>query len=245
MAEPQLLFDYTGHLPECPTWSEEEQALWWADILEGELHRYHPATGEHSVLCFPEEVGCFALREKGGFIVAMRNAIWLADKRGLLVQKVCDNPSNPQLARFNDGGTDHLGRFYAGTFWGPGDYNGALLMRIDNDLKPRVIQCDIQGHNGLAFSHDKQWMFTSDTPNGVIYRTPLDEQGSLVCAKSSGDFKSVKVSRTVRQWMLKAATGAQCSMAGVLHGFHRRESNWQSIACRCVARQWSALAEPI
>ena len=177
MAEPQLLFDYTGHLPECPTWSEEEQALWWADILEGELHRYHPATGEHSVLCFPEEVGCFALREKGGFIVAMRNAIWLADKRGLLVQKVCDNPSNPQLARFNDGGTDHLGRFYAGTFWGLGDYNGALLMRIDNDLKPRVIQCDIQGHNGLAFSHDKQWMFTSDTPNGVIYRTPLDEQG--------------------------------------------------------------------
>ena len=107
----------------------------------------------------------------------MRNAIWLADKRGLLVQKVCDNPSNPQLARFNDGGTDHLGRFYAGTFWGPGDYNGALLMRIDNDLKPTVIQCDIQGHNGLAFSHDKQWMFTSDTPNGVIYRTPLDEQG--------------------------------------------------------------------
>jgi sugar lactone lactonase YvrE len=96
------------------------------------------------VLCFPEEVGCFALREKGGFIVAMRNAIWLADKRGLLVQKVCDNPSNPQLARFNDGGTDHLGRFYAGTFWGPGDYNGALLMRIDNDLKPTVIQCDIQ-----------------------------------------------------------------------------------------------------
>jgi hypothetical protein len=23
-------------------------------------------------------------------------------------------------------------------------------------------------------------MFTSDTPNGVIYRTPLDEKGSLV-----------------------------------------------------------------
>jgi sugar lactone lactonase YvrE len=44
------------------------------------------------------------------------------------------------------------GRFYAGTFWGPGDYNGALLMRIDNDLTPKVIQCDIHGHNGLAFS---------------------------------------------------------------------------------------------
>ncbi|MEN4874451.1 SMP-30/gluconolactonase/LRE family protein [Kosakonia cowanii] len=177
MAELQRLFDYTGHLPECPTWSEAEQALYWADILEGEIHRYRMETGEHTVLSFPEEVGCFALREKGGFIVAMRQAIWLTDERGLLRQKVCDNPSNPQLARFNDGGTDHHGRFYAGTFWAPGDYNGALLLRVDNDLTPKVVQCDIHGANGLAFSHDKQWMFTSDTPHGVIYRTPLDEQG--------------------------------------------------------------------
>lgn len=86
--------------------------------LEGEIHRYHLPTAEHSVLSFHEEVGCFALRERGGFIVAMRNAIWLTDKHGLLQRKVCDNPSNPQLARFNDGGTDHQGRFYAGTFWG-------------------------------------------------------------------------------------------------------------------------------
>ena len=90
MAEPQLLLNYTGHLPECPTWSAEEKALYWADILEGEIHRYHLPTAEHSVLSFHEEVGCFALRERGGFIVAMRNAIWLTDKHGLLQRKVCD-----------------------------------------------------------------------------------------------------------------------------------------------------------
>lgn len=177
MAEANLLFDYTGHLTECPTWSDAEQALYWADIMECEIHRYVPATGDHQILQFPEEVGCFALREKGGFIVALRSAIWLADSRGLLQHKICDNPSNPQLARFNDGGTDRDGRFYAGTFWGPGDYNGALLVRVDNQLRPKVIQCDIHGANGLAFSEDKGWMYTSDTPNGVIYRTPLDADG--------------------------------------------------------------------
>ncbi|MEJ5074313.1 SMP-30/gluconolactonase/LRE family protein [Enterobacter ludwigii] len=177
MAQPEVLFDYAGHLPECPTWSDAEQALYWADILEYEIHRYDTQSGEHRVLQFPEEVGCFSLREKGGFIVALRSAIWLSDSRGLLVRKICDNPSNPQLARFNDGGTDRDGRFYAGTFWGPGDYNGALLVRVDNELKPKVIQCDIRGANGLAFSADKKWMYTSDTPHGVIYRTPLDEQG--------------------------------------------------------------------
>ncbi|WP_146638451.1 SMP-30/gluconolactonase/LRE family protein, partial [Salmonella enterica] len=79
MTTPHVLFDYVGHLPECPTWSEDESALYWTDILEQEIHRYHPASGTHSVLAFPEEVGCFALREQGGFIVAMRHAIWLAD----------------------------------------------------------------------------------------------------------------------------------------------------------------------
>lgn len=177
MAQPQLLFDYTGHLPECPTWDAQEQALYWADILEQEIHRYQPQSGEHRVWQFPEEVGCFALREKGGFIVALRSGIWLADERGILGQKVCDNPNNPALARFNDGGTDHDGRFYAGTFWAPGDYKGALLVRVDNDLSAHVIQSDIHGANGLAFSPDKRWMYTSDTPKGVIYRTPLDELG--------------------------------------------------------------------
>ncbi|VDZ62401.1 Putative cytoplasmic protein (plasmid) [Klebsiella aerogenes] len=168
MAQPQPLFDYVGHLPECPTWSDAEQALYWADILECEIHRYDTRNKEHQVLQFPEEVGCFALREKGGFIVALRSGIWLCDARGLLQRKICDNPSNPDLARFNDGGTDRDGRFYAGTFWGPGDYNGALLVRIDNDLTPKVVQCDIHGANGLAFSDDKRWMYTSDTPNAVI-----------------------------------------------------------------------------
>jgi sugar lactone lactonase YvrE len=105
MAEPQLLLNYTGHLPECPTWSAEEHALYWADILEGR---------STVTICQRRNTPCsLSMRrwavsrcEQGGFIVAMRTGIWLTDKHGLLRRKVCDNPSNPQLARFNDGGTD-------------------------------------------------------------------------------------------------------------------------------------------
>ncbi|GKX54318.1 gluconolactonase [Leminorella grimontii] len=175
MNEPRVLFDYQGELPECPIWDADSQSLYWTDILKKQIHRYWPADGRHSVLTFEEEVGCFALRERGGFIVAMRSSIWLADADGRLSQKVCDNPNNPKLARFNDGGTDPLGRFYAGTYWGPRDYNGALLCRVDSELKTTVVQCDILGANGLAFSPDGHWMYTSDTPNHVIYRTPLNQ----------------------------------------------------------------------
>lgn len=176
MTEAQPLFDYVGHLPECPTWSAEEGCLYWTDIPEQEIHRYHLASASHDVIQFPEEVGCFALREKDGFIVAMRSGIYLTRRTGLITHKVCDNPSNPELARFNDGGTDPWGRFYAGTFWAPGDYQGALLCRIDNDLTPHIIQHGIQGANGLAFSPDGRWMYTSDSPHATIYRTPLDDK---------------------------------------------------------------------
>lgn len=177
MSEPQPLFDYAGHLPECPTWSAEEQCLYWTDILQHEIHRYHIPSAQHDVIQFSEEVGCFALRENQGFIVALRSGIYLTSKTGLITHKVCDNPSNPELARFNDGGLDPWGRFYAGTFWGPQDFNGALLCRVDSDLSPHVIQHDIKGANGLAFSPDRQWMYNSDSPNRVIYRTPLSPQG--------------------------------------------------------------------
>ena len=240
MAEPQPLFDYAGHLPECPTWSDAEQALYWADILECEIHRYDIRSGEHQVLQFPEEVGCFALREKGGFIVALRSAIWLTDAHGLLRRKICDNPSNPQLARFNDGGTDRDGRFYAGTFWGPGDYNGALLMRINHDLTPRVIQCDIHGANGLAFSADKRWMYTR-----LSTALRWMNRASPVNAKSFGVFSLERGFQTGRPWMKRVATGAQCLMAGVLPVFHRPVNSWKSIDYRCAARQWSVLAERI
>ena len=174
---PELLLDYQGDLPECPTWDAARQTLYWTDILNKQIHSFHPQTRDHRVIPFHEEVGCFALREQGGFIVAMRSGIWLTDDDGTLQKKVCDNPNNPQLARFNDGGTDAQGRFYAGTYWSPRDYNGALLCRVDADLHATVIQCDILGANGLAFSPDNRWMYTSDTPNHVIYRTPLDEAG--------------------------------------------------------------------
>ncbi|WES68364.1 SMP-30/gluconolactonase/LRE family protein [Superficieibacter sp. HKU1] len=172
-----VLFDYQGELPECPTWDADSQTLFWTDILQKQIHSFHVITRRHEILSFPEEVGCFALRHDGGFIVAMRSGIWLTDADGTLVKKVCDNPNNPQLARFNDGGTDPLGRFWAGTYWGPRDYNGALLVRVDNNLKVSVVQSDILGANGLAFSPDNRWMYTSDTPNHTIYKTPLDIRG--------------------------------------------------------------------
>ena len=98
MHKSELLSDYIGTLPECPTWSDRDGRLYWTDIVKKELHWVQPKTGEHKILQFDEEVGCFALRERGGFILAMRSGIYLSDADGRIEKKVCDNPSNPSVA---------------------------------------------------------------------------------------------------------------------------------------------------
>ncbi len=151
MAELKTLFDYTGHLPECPTGANRSRRS--TGLISG---RGDPSLSSGNWRAYGAVVSggsrLFCAAGKGRFYRgdALRHLV--NGSAWPVAAKVCDNPSNPQLARFNDGGTDPRGRFYAGTFWGPGDYNGALLLRIDNDLTPKVVQCDIHGANGLAFS---------------------------------------------------------------------------------------------
>ncbi len=118
MAEPQPLFDYTGYLPECPTWSEAEQALYWADIMECEIHRYDIRSGEHRA-AVSRGGRLFALREKGGFIVALRSGIWRPTPTAC-----CGGKSAITRATRSWRGLTTADRsrwaLYAGTFWGTG-----------------------------------------------------------------------------------------------------------------------------
>ena len=62
--------DARNKLGEVPVWDVREQALYWVDIEGKLLQRLAPATGEVKRWTMPERIACFALREKGGLIVA-------------------------------------------------------------------------------------------------------------------------------------------------------------------------------
>ncbi|WP_249673756.1 6-deoxy-6-sulfogluconolactonase [Pseudomonas abieticivorans] len=173
----QCVVSQVSELGECPVWSVREQVLYWADILGRQLHRLDPQTGAVASLALPEDLGCFGLREQGGFIVALRSGIFLLDRQGVLGQKLADNPCGAANSRFNDGRVDPWGRFWAGTIWQPRDRNGGVLMRVDEHGQAQVMAEDVMVSNGLAFSPDRHWAYHSDTPNHVLYRYPLDAMG--------------------------------------------------------------------
>ena len=73
------VLDARASLGECPLWSVAEQVLYWVDINAPSLNRFDPVTGESRAMPMPASIGSFVFRAGGGFVVALRSGIWLAD----------------------------------------------------------------------------------------------------------------------------------------------------------------------
>jgi sugar lactone lactonase YvrE len=158
------VLDVKASLGECPVWSTAEQALYWVDINAPSLNRFDPATARNTAMPMPESIGCFALRARGGFVVALRNGIWLTRGDGTLERKVADPPYDLAQHRFNDGRCDRQGRFLAGTMNEKRDANTAVLIRLDPDFRVTRVLGNMMISNGLAFSRDGRTMYHADTP---------------------------------------------------------------------------------
>lgn len=161
--EIACVLDAKAETGEGPVWDEREQVLWWVDIPPGELHRFDPATREDTVFEMGEPIGCLAVREPGGLIVALQSGLYLFDpasgERTLIADPEPHLPDN----RFNDGTTDRQGRFWAGTMPMATPGPSGRFYRLDPDLSWHASYDGIHTTNGLAFSPDGRTMYLADT----------------------------------------------------------------------------------
>ena len=162
------VLDARASLGECPVWSAVEQVLYWVDINEPALHRFDPRTGRDHAMPMPSAIGAYALRAHGGFVVALRDGIHLADADGRLTRKVADAPYDPHHHRFNDGRCDARGRFIVGTMNEQRDAASGALYRLEADGTLHRLVDGITISNGLAFSPDGRTMYHADTPARVV-----------------------------------------------------------------------------
>jgi sugar lactone lactonase YvrE len=168
------VLDVRASLGECPVWSTAEQALFWVDINAPSLNRFDPATGINRAMPMPSSIGCFALRQQGGFVVALRDGIWLARADGTLEHKVADPPYDPAYHRFNDGRCDPQGRLFAGTMNEKRDAPSGALYRLDADFHLTEVLRGLTISNGLAWSPDGRTMYHADTPTRTVNAFTFD-----------------------------------------------------------------------
>lgn len=168
-----------AQLGESPFWWPEQGALYWCDIPGHALHRWVPATAQHTQWDFDTDVGCAAPLPGGALLLALRSGIERFDPQSGARERLAEPPYDPALQRFNDGKADAQGRLWVGTLCEPREPAVAALYRFDGGRVERIAG-DISVSNGLAWSPDGRTLYWSDTQQHSVFAFDFDgRDGSL------------------------------------------------------------------
>lgn len=166
-------------LPRCkvgegPVWDVAEQALYYIDILERKVFRWHPASGEHRAWHVPQMIGSMALREGGGAVVALPDGVHALDlDTGAVTPLALFDPADPAI-QLADGKVDRAGRFLFGTSHRQAKEPLGGLYSLGADRTIAQIDLEVILGNGPCFSPDDRTLYHADSMRHLIYAYDYD-----------------------------------------------------------------------
>lgn len=176
----ELVVNLGCELAEGPVWDDRVQALYWVDILAGNIFRYFPVTGVLDTFSLEIPVGAVGLRRQEGLVLAIRDGFALFDPETHLILPLADPESELPGNRFNDGKPGPDGAFWAGTMAYSLAEGAGTLYRLapDGVVTPQVTGVTLS--NGLAWSLDESTLYYVDTSPRRVYAFDFDaENGRL------------------------------------------------------------------
>ncbi|NLX08140.1 MAG: SMP-30/gluconolactonase/LRE family protein [Chloroflexi bacterium] len=186
MYEVEHLLSMGSELGEGPLWHPSQGKLYWVDIVAGLIHRVTPGQGEVETFPVGQPVGALGLREKGGFILALKRGLHFWDPATQQLEFLVDPEADQPQSRFNDAAVDRRGRFWAGTL---DQDNRSVLYRYDPDRALHVMQTDILLSNGIGWSPDNRTMYYSVSLMGAVLAYDFDlDSGSLANRRVFADY---------------------------------------------------------
>lgn len=149
---------------ESPSWSVTEQSLYWVDITDKKVYRWHEKTGVQQ-WDTPQMAACLMQHIDVDWLLFQEDQIAKLDfdqeQLQIELQQKIQHPY-PNL-RFNDGCVDRQGRAWIGSMHrqNNGSLLGTLYCAENNKLQPRIE--GLATPNGLAFSPDGRTLYLSDS----------------------------------------------------------------------------------
>jgi sugar lactone lactonase YvrE len=167
----ELLTDARCIVAESPVWCAKENSLYYVDIQGKRLRRLDFSDFGIKDIVLPQQIGCFALNDFGGYICGMEDGIYTCDISGNT--KVFCKPGKMKGFRFNDGKVNPYGEFYAGTI----DRNfGGALYSIETNGRIKELFDGVGNANGLDWDTNKRKFYFNDTPKKTTYVFDYDEK---------------------------------------------------------------------
>jgi xylono-1,5-lactonase len=167
-------------LGEGPWWSARENAIYWVDILRPALHRLSLADGALRSWSMPERIGwVIERRARPGFIAGFQSGFAELSLDPLAIRHVVDPEPQYPANRMNDAKVDQHGRIWAGTM----DYEikraTGSLYRLDTDFSVALMDTGYLITNGPAFSPEGDYLYHTETGEGVVYRFEMTKDGGI------------------------------------------------------------------
>ena len=179
MASVECVWPCKADLGEGPFWSTPENALWFVDILEKQIHRFAPGAGRGQSWTAPGKVSFVLPETQGSFLVGLPGAVarFHADtgQFEILARVEGDYPQN----RLNDACIDRHGRLWFGSMDEDGQRKSAAIYRWGTEPAPVPMDDGYCISNGPAFSPDGKIFYATDTLDYVLYRFAVGENGAL------------------------------------------------------------------
>lgn len=173
-----------NQLGEGPLWHAEEGTLYWVDIHQKRVERFHLETQQRRTFQFQTAVTALGIRTIGGCIAATAEGIGFWDGASeqveLFARPEADLPEN----RFNDGAVGPAGYFWAGTMREQVDLNepppGSFYRVRSANLSTTKVETNLHISNGLGWSPDQNFFYLTDSPQKLIYRYHFDSTSGQI-----------------------------------------------------------------
>ncbi|MEE1673949.1 SMP-30/gluconolactonase/LRE family protein [Agarivorans aestuarii] len=170
-----------ARLGEGVVWIEQEQALYWVDILKESLHRYHPASGEQQSWSQKPMISAILPTLIPGdsttFVATYANGVKLLreDKNTLLLDP------EPRLKenRLNDAWVSPNGDLWLGSMDCQITKASGQFYRLSPNLELNTLDEKYWVTNGPTFCAKQGYGYFVDTENFIIKRGKLSEDGNI------------------------------------------------------------------
>ncbi|CAI3925294.1 Sugar lactone lactonase YvrE (YvrE) (PDB:1E1A) [Commensalibacter communis] len=181
--EPVCVWDVKASLGEGVVWIESEQCVYFVNIIEKKIYRYHPETQAKTVWDAPKKPAFIFPTTGFVLLCGMEDGLyWFDPVQGTFTQWFAMNETHPNN-RLNDGYIDSLGRLWFGTMDNEEkEPSGSLyLLTYDEDGKiSSVLQDkDYVVTNGPVIMENHYILFHNHSNEQVIYKFDWHESGSI------------------------------------------------------------------
>lgn len=166
----------TGDLcGESPLWVDEQQMLYWTDILGQRIFRVAGAGGLPTLVHTGFEVTGMLVHALSGFVIVNSRGLWHWDGGACFTPSVVTVDGH--ACQLNDCIADGKGRVLSGSqFFDPSaEYPRGNLFLFDLDGSARILDEGFELANGLAWSLDGNALYMTDSVARRIYAYDYDQ----------------------------------------------------------------------